>query len=209
MIRIALADDHRMFAKGIAGLLEEEDGLRVDGIFSNGKKLLGFLKSNAVDVVLTDMNMPYVDGVGVLEFIKKAFPKTKVVVLSMYDDETMYMRCMKLGAAAYVLLKNSDPDELIYTGREVFEGSYIPGYSKLQQQTESDEYTDYYKLKFQLSKRETQILRMIKEGMTNKDIAAVLNLSLHTVEAHRKKIYAKLKVSFVAELIKKAIDIGI
>jgi DNA-binding NarL/FixJ family response regulator len=208
MIRIAIADDHKMFAKGIAGLLEEEDDLRVDGIFSNGKELLDFLKNNPVDVILTDMNMPVIDGAGVLEVIKKTDPNTKAIVLSMYHDEAIYNRSMKLGADAYVL-KNSDPDELIYTVREVFEGNYIPSYSKLQQQTESDEYTDYYRLKFQLSKRETQILRMIKEGMTNKDIAAALNLSLHTVEAHRKKIYAKLKVSSVAELIKKAIDIGI
>ncbi|MCF1749781.1 response regulator [Mariniradius sediminis] len=208
MIRIALADDHKMFAKGIAGLLEEEDDLRVDGIFSNGKDLLDFLKTHQVDVILTDMNMPVLDGAGVLEAIKETSPKTKAIVLSMYHDEAIYNRCMKLGADAYVL-KNSDPDELIYTVREVFEGNYLPSYSKLQQQTESDEYTDYYKLKFQLSKRETQILRMIKNGMTNKEIAASLNLSLFTVEAHRKKIHSKLKVSSVSELIRKAIDIGI
>ena len=208
MIRIALADDHKMFAKGIAGLLEEENDLRVDGIFSNGKDLLDFLKTHTVEVVLTDMNMPVVDGAGVLDAIKENSKNTKVIVLSMYHEEAIYNRCMKLGADAYVL-KNSDPDELIYTVREVFEGTYIPSYSKLQLQTESDEYTDYYKLNFHLSKRETQLLRMIKEGMTNKDIAAHLNLSLHTVEAHRKKIHAKLKVSSVAELIKKALDIGI
>lgn len=208
MIRIALADDHKMFAKGIASLLEEEDDFRVDGIFANGKELLEFLEKKEVDLVLTDMNMPLIDGAGVLDAIKKSAKNTKAIVLSMYHDESIYQRCMKLGADAYVL-KNSDPDELIYTVREVFEGTYIPSYSKLQQQTESDEYTDYYKLKFQLSKRETQILRMIKEGMTNRDIAASLNLSLHTVEAHRKKIHAKLKVSSVAELVKKAIDIGI
>lgn len=208
MIRIALADDHKMFAKGIAGLLEEEDDFRVDGIFTNGKDLLDFLKTREVDLVLTDMNMPVIDGAGVLDSIKKQWPNKKAIVLSMYDDEAIYNRCMKLGADAY-LLKNSDPDELIYTVREVFDGTYIPSFSKLHQQTESDEYTDYYKLKFHLSKRETQILRMIREGLTNREIATRLNLSLHTVEAHRKKIHAKLKVSSVGELIKKAIDIGI
>lgn len=208
MIRIALADDHKMFAKAIAGLLEEEEDFRVDGIFANGKELLDFLKKKEVDLVLTDMNMPMVDGAGVLESVKTNLPGTKVIVLSMYHDELIYNRCIKLGADAYVL-KNSDPDELIYTVREVIEGSYIQGFGKLQQQTEVDAYTDAYKAKFHLSKRETQILRMIKDGLTNREIAVFLNLSLHTVEAHRKKIHAKLKVSSVAELIKKAIEIGI
>ena len=137
MIRIALADDHKMFAKGIASLLEEEEDLRIDGVFSNGKDLLDFLATHEVDLVLTDMNMPVLDGAGVLEAIKKTRPQTKAIVLSMYHDEAIYNRCMKLGADAYVL-KNSDPDELIYTVREVFDGTYIPSYSKLQQQTESD-----------------------------------------------------------------------
>ena len=118
MIRIALADDHKMFAKGIASLLEEDDDFRIEGIFSNGLELLEFLKTHEVDVVLTDMNMPFLDGAGVIESVKRFIPNSKVVVLSMYDDEAIFLKCQKLGADAYVL-KNADSDELIYTIKEV------------------------------------------------------------------------------------------
>ena len=208
MINIALADDHKMFAKGIAGLLEEEEDFNILGIFSNGLELINFLKSNEVDVVLTDMNMPVIDGAGVLEAIRLLRPLPKIIVLSMYDDEAIFLKCQKLGANAYVL-KNADSDELIYTIREVFDGSHIMNYQKVLQQNQDDLYADLYKEKFKLSKRELQILRMIKNGMTNRDVSLKLHLSIHTVEAHRKKIHNKLGVSSIAELIKKALDMNL
>lgn len=208
MIRIALADDHKMFARGIASLLEDDDDLRIEGVFSNGLQLLDFLKSNEVDVVLTDMNMPLLDGAGVIEAVKRLIPGSKIIVLSMYDDEAIFNKCQKLGANAYIL-KNADSDELIYTIKEVHEGSHIMNFQKVISQNIDDGYTDYYKQKFKLSKRELQLVRMIKRGMTNKEIAEELHLSIHTVEAHRKKIHAKLGVSSIAELVKKAFDLGI
>lgn len=208
MIKIALADDHKMFAKGIAGLLEEEEDFNIMGIFSNGRELLDFLESVDVDIILTDMNMPVLDGEGVIEAVKLLIPYPKIIVLSMYDDEAIFLKCQKLGASAYVL-KNADPDELIYTIREVFEGSHIMSFQKVLQQNQDDLYADLYKEKFKLSKRELQILRMIKDGMTNRDVSLNLHLSIHTVEAHRKKIHNKLGVSSVAELIKRALDMNL
>jgi len=208
MIRIALADDHKMFAKGIASLLEDDDDFRIEGIFSNGLELIKFLESNEVDVVLTDMNMPFLDGAGVIESVKRLIPNSKVIVLSMYDEEEIFLKCKKLGADAYVL-KNADSDELIYTIKEVNEGTHIMSFQKVLQQNIEDGYSDFYKEKFKLSKRELQLVRMIKQGMTNKGIAENLHLSIHTVESHRKKVHSKLKVSSVAELVKKAIELGI
>lgn len=208
MIRIALADDHKMFAKGIASLLEEDDDLRIEGIFSNGLALIEFLESHEVDVVLTDMNMPLLDGAGVIEAVKRLNPNLKVIVLSMYDDEAIFIKCQKLGADAYIL-KNADSDELIYTIKEVDEGSHIMNFQKVLSQNLENGYTDYYKQKFKLSKRELQLVRMIKRGLTNKEVAEELHLSIHTVEAHRKKVHTKLGVSSVAELVKKAFDLGI
>lgn len=208
MIRIALADDHKMFAKGIASLLEDDDDLRIEGIFSNGLALMEFLESHEVDVVLTDMNMPLLDGAGVIEAVKRLNPDLKVIVLSMYDDEAIFNKCQKLGADAYIL-KNADSDELIYTIKEVHEGSHIMNFQKVLSQNLDDGYTDYYKQKFKLSKRELQLVRMIKRGMTNREVAEELHLSIHTVEAHRKKVHAKLGVSSIAELVKKAFEIGI
>lgn len=208
MIHIALADDHKMFAKGIESLLEEEDDFVIKGVFNNGVELMDFLKNKAVDVVLTDMNMPQMDGMGVVAAIKKTIPDTKIIVLSMYDDKEIYEKCIKLGADAYVL-KGSDPDELIYTIREVYEGSYIQGFQKLLFQQDDGKYPDHFKERFKLSRRELEILRLIKDGNLNKEIADILSLSQHTVESHRKKIHQKLGVSSAVELVKKAIDMNL
>ncbi|EOZ95953.1 two-component response regulator [Indibacter alkaliphilus LW1] len=208
MIRIALADDHKMFAMGIKGLLEEEDDFEVRAIFHNGKDLVEYIQKNHVDIILTDMNMPKLDGMGVISIIKKKQPRSKIIVLSMYDDPLIYEKAIKAGADAYVL-KGSDPDELIYTVREVFEGSYILDYKRVEFQNEPDGYPDHFKEKFKLSRRETEILRLIKDGKMNKEIAELLSLSQHTVESHRKKIHSKLGVSTAVELVKKALEMKI
>jgi DNA-binding NarL/FixJ family response regulator len=208
MITIALADDHKMFAKGIESLLEEEEDFQIKGVFHNGADLMGFLKKNRVDIVLTDMNMPQMDGSAVIEAVKKALPGIKVIVLSMYDDEVIYDKCIRLGADAYVL-KGSDPDELIYTIREVNEGNYVQDYKKVIFQQEEGNYPDYYKERFKLSRRELEILRLIKDGKMNKEIAQILCLSQFTIESHRKKIHTKLGVSSAVELVKRAIEMNL
>ncbi|PSL00520.1 response regulator [Cecembia rubra] len=208
MITIALADDHKMFAKGIESLLEEEEDFKIRGVFNNGQELLDFLKSHHVDIVLTDMNMPQMDGMGVVEAVKRKIPQIKVIVLSMYDDKVIYEKSIKLGADAYVL-KGSDPDELIYTIREVYEGNYIQGFQKLIFQQDDGKYPDHFKERFKLSRRELEILRLIKDGHLNKEIADILSLSQHTVESHRKKIHQKLGVSSAVELVKKAIEMNL
>ncbi|PRY89960.1 response regulator [Mongoliibacter ruber] len=208
MIKIALADDHKMFARGIKGLLEEEEDFKVIALFHNGKDLVEFVKKKSVDIIITDMNMPKMDGMNVISSIKDFAPHAKIIVLSMYDDQVIYDKAVKSGANAYVL-KGSDPDELIYTIREVFEGAYVLDYKKVLFQNEPDGYPDHFKEKFKLSRRELEIIKLIKDGKMNKEIADDLSLSQHTVEAHRKKIHAKLGVSTAVELVKKAIEMNI
>lgn len=209
MIRIALADDHKMFARGLESLLEEEEDMEILGVFANGKELLDFLSKNPVDIVLTDMNMPLMDGMAVLQEVGALYPKTKVIVLSMYADVVIFEKSKKLGAAAYVL-KDADPDELKYTIREVYEGSYIMSFQKVLAQNEDEPFgLDAFKEKFKLSRRELQILRMIKDGLMNKEIADQLHLSIHTVESHRKNIHQKLGVSTAVDLVKKAIEMNL
>ncbi|WP_114751578.1 response regulator transcription factor [Pleomorphovibrio marinus] len=209
-IRIILADDHRMFAKGIENLLKKERDLKVIGVFNNGKQVLQQLTDAPVDLLITDMNMPGMDGFSLIQHIKKEKTSLKIIVLSMYDEEEIFKKCIKQGVDAYVL-KNADPDELIYTIREVIENRHVAHFQRVLEQAEDDIYhdLDVYKLKFKLSKREFEILKYLAKGMSNKDIADMLHLSIHTVETHRKHIYTKLKVSTSAELIKKAIDMGL
>ncbi|RIW18523.1 DNA-binding response regulator [Algoriphagus lacus] len=202
MIRIALADDHKLFAKGLEGLIEEHEGFLVTGLFPNGKELLEFLEKEEVDLVLTDLNMPIVDGFGVLRHSKKHFPNLKVIVLSMYDEEKIFKECLQLGADAFIL-KDADPDELIFTIIEVYEGRYVKNFSRVIQQADQTPFFDAFREKYRLSRREAQILKMISDGMLNKDIAEKLCLSIQTIETHRKNIHQKLQVTSRIDLIKK------
>lgn len=208
MIRVALADDHKLFVKGLEGLIEEHTGFQVQGVFSNGKELLEGLDTMEVDVVLTDLNMPIIDGFGVLKHIKKHRPDIKVIVLSMYDDEKIFKETMKLGADAF-LLKDADPDELIFTINEVFEGRYVKNFDRVIQQSNQAPFFDAFREKYRLSRREAQILKMISEGMPNKDIADTLSLSVQTIETHRKNINQKLQVSSLMDLINKVHEMNL
>lgn len=202
MIRIALADDHKLFAKGLEGLIEEHEGFLVTGLFPNGKELLEFLDNEEVDIVLTDLNMPIIDGFGVIRHCKKHHPELKVIVLSMYDDEKIFKECIKLGAEAFIL-KDADPDELIFTINEVYEGRYLLAYNRVIQQADLMPFFDAFREKYRLSRRETQILKMISDGMLNREIADALSLSIQTIETHRKNIHLKLQVTSRVELLKK------
>jgi DNA-binding NarL/FixJ family response regulator len=208
MIRVALADDHKLFAKGLEGLIEENEGFKVQGIFPNGKEILEALESIEVDVVLTDLNMPIIDGFGVLKHCKKYKPELKVIVLSMYDEEKIFKEVMKLGADAFIL-KDADPDELIFTINEVYEGRYVKNFDRVMQQSNQTPYFDAFREKYRLSRRETQILKMISEGMINKDIADVLSLSVQTIETHRKNINQKLQISSLMDLINKVHEMNL
>lgn len=208
MIRIALADDHKLFAKGLEGLIEEHEGFLVTGLFPNGKELLEFLDTEEVDIVLTDLNMPIIDGFGVIRHCKKHHPGVKVIVLSMYDDEKIFKDCIKLGAEAFIL-KDADPDELIFTIHEVNEGQYIKDYNRVIEQANQTPFFDAFREKYLLSRRETQILRMISDGMLNKDMAEKLSLSVQTIETHRKNIHLKLQVTSRVELIKKISELNL
>lgn len=208
MIRIALADDHNLFAKGIEGILEEEEDLVVVAVFPNGRELCDYLVDNQVDVVLTDLNMPILDGFGVLDHCKETYPQLKVVVLSMYDEEKIYKKCIDKSADAFIL-KDADPDELIFTIHEVFEGRHVLNFDRVKKQALQGAYFDAFRQKYKLSRRETEIIHLIKDGVQNREIASILNLSKQTVETHRKNIHSKLQVSSRVELVNRAHEMNL
>lgn len=208
MIRIALADDHKLFAKGIEGILEEEDDLVVVGVFPNGKQMCEYLAENEVDVVLTDLNMPIMDGFGVLDHCKEKHAHVKVIVLSMYDEEKIYKKCIDQKADSFIL-KDADPDELIFTIHEVFEGRHVLNFERVKKQALQGAYFDAFRSRYKLSRRETEIIHLIKDGIQNKEIAKMLNLSKQTIETHRKNIHLKLQVSSRIELVNKAHEMNI
>ena len=208
MIRIVLADDHKLFAKALEGLIEEHEGFLVEEVFPNGKLLVEYLKVNAVDVILTDLNMPLMNGFEVLKFAKEHAPNTKVIVLSMYDEEKIFKEAISLGADAFIL-KDADPDELIFTITEVYEGRYLKNFKRVIEQAKQGPFFDGFREKYRLSRRETQILKMIADGMINKDIADTLSLSIQTIETHRKNINQKLQVNSMIDLLNKVKEMNL
>jgi len=208
MIKIAIADDHKLFAQGVAHLLEEEKDFEVVGVFSSGKELLDYLDQYLPDLVITDMNMPGMDGMALIQSLKHNKIKCRIIVLSMYDDEKIFESCVKQGIDAYVL-KDVDPDELIYTIREVMEDRHIMSFDRVLKLMNDDQYDDSYRLKFKLSKREIEVLKQVIQGNTNKEIADHLFLSVYTVETHRKHIHQKLGVSNSIELMRKSQEMNL
>lgn len=208
MIKIAIADDHKLFAQGVANLLEEVGEFEVVGVFTTGMALVNFLKEKAVDLIITDMNMPGMDGMALIQNLKQNKVRSKIIVLSMYDDENIYKHCVKQGIDAYVL-KDADHEELILTIREVMEDRHVMNFQRMVNQNDNDLYDDAYKQKFRLSKREIEVLKQVLQGKTNKEIADCLFLSVFTVETHRKHIHQKLGVSNSIELMKKTLEMNL
>lgn len=208
MIKIALADDHKLFAKGLEGLIGEHPEFEVVGIFTNGLDLIEYLRDHQVDIVLTDLNMPTIDGFEVLKYCKEYHPRLKVVVISMYDEERIFREARDLGMDGF-LLKDADPDELIFTLQEVHEGRHVINFSRVIQQVDQGKFFDAFRIKYKLSRREAQIIKMIGEGLVNKEIAKALNLSTQTVETHRKNINQKLQVNSLLDLVRKIREITV
>ena len=211
-IRILLADDHTVMRAGLRLLLERQPDLAVVAEAEDGRQAVELADSHGPDVAVIDIAMPNLNGIEATRQIAARHPGTSVVILSMHSDESYIMRALKAGARAY-LLKDSAEADLIRAVRSVRDGRsfFSPAVSKmlledyvrqLQQRGEEDSYE-------LLTNREREILQLLAEGKSNKDVANRLNLSLHTVETHRAHILQKLGIHTVPELILYAVRKGI
>lgn len=211
-IRILLADDHTVMRAGLRLLLERQPDMVVVAEAEDGRQAVELAASHTPDVVVLDIGMPLLNGIEATRQIVEKLPKTSVVILSMHSDESYVMRSLKAGAKAY-LLKDSAEADLIRAIRAVRDGKsfFSPAVSKLlledyirQLQERGEE--DSYEL---LTTREREILQLLAEGKSNKDVANLLNLSLYTVETHRAHILQKLGLHTVPDLILYAVRKGI
>ena len=211
-IRVLLADDHQLMRSGIRLMLEREADLSVVGEASDGREAVALAKSLRPDVVVMDIGMANLNGIEAAQQMTGDRPEIAVVMLSMHSDESYVLRALKAGARGY-LLKDSAEADLIKAVHAVAGGKsfFSPAVSKVL----LDEYVrklrrsgteDAYDL---LTPREREVLQLIAEGKSNKDIANLLNLSVYTVESHRANLMEKLNVRGLPELILYAVRKGI
>jgi DNA-binding NarL/FixJ family response regulator len=211
-VRIFVADDHAILRSGLRLLLEREPDLMVIGEAADGRAALDSIEREPPDVAVIDIGMPGLNGIETTAQIARRFPRTSVVILSMHSDETYVLRCLRAGARGYIL-KESAENELIAAIRTVIAGRsfFSPKVTRMLQQEHVERMRregadDSYGI---LTEREREILQLLAEGNTNKEIAGRLYLSLYTVETHRKRILEKLNLHGAADLILYAVRKGI
>jgi DNA-binding NarL/FixJ family response regulator len=211
-IRVLLADDHQLMRSGIRLMLERETDLSVVGEANDGREAVALAKSLRPDVVVMDIGMANLNGIEAAQQMTGDRAEIAVVMLSMHSDESYVLRALKAGARGY-LLKDSAEADLIKAVHAVAGGKsfFSPAVSKVL----LDDYVrklrrsgteDAYDL---LTPREREVLQLIAEGKSNKDIANLLNLSVYTVESHRSNLMEKLNVRGLPELILYAVRKGI
>jgi DNA-binding NarL/FixJ family response regulator len=211
-IRVLLADDHTVMRNGLRLLLERQGDLTVMGEAADGRQAVDMAAAGNPDVVVMDIAMPQLNGVEATRQIVNRNPNTAIVILSMHSDESYVIRSLKAGARAY-LLKDSAEADLISAIHAIIEGKsfFSPGVRRLLKEDYMRELADMgaedtYEL---LTTREREVLQLVAEGKSNKEVANLLNLSLYTVETHRTHILQKLNLHSVPELILYAVRKGI
>ena len=203
-IQVVLADDHDLVRSGIKALLATVDGVQVIAEARNGNELLALLESVKPDVVMTDISMPGMDGITAIAEIHSRFPDVRVIVLSMYDTVDFVKRAVANGACGY-LMKDAPPFELEQALRSVMAtGSYFSA-AVAQRLLQPSEPT----VDDELTQRQVEILTLIAQGKSAKEIAFELGLSPKTVDVHRARIMERLRLNDIASLTRYAVRKGL
>lgn len=205
-MRIVLADDHPMFREGLHALLDRE-GFEVVGEASDGRDAVRLVRELSPDVVVLDLAMPTLNGVGAAREIHRRAPRTHTILLTMFEDDAYVLEALQAGIRGYVL-KSQAAEDLVAAVREVLRGAvYLsPGISR----TVVDAYLHRTDLPHDpLSDRERQVLQLVAEGNTTKEVARILGVSVKTAESHRSRIMQKLDIHDTAGLVRCAIRRGI
>lgn len=211
-IRVLLADDHTLIRAGLRMVVEAQPDLAVVGEADTGRDAVAMAQTLKPDVVVMDVGMPSLNGIEACRQIRAALPDTQVVMLSMHSDEGYILRALKAGAKGYLLKDSAEADlaRAIHAaagGKSFFSPAVgkvlLDDYMRKLQRTGVE---DSYEL---LSPREREILQLVAEGQSSKEIANLLNLSVYTVETHRARLMQKLNLRSIPELILYAVRKGV
>ncbi len=207
--RVVLADDHALFRGGVRRILEEIQGVEVIGEAGDGLALLELLKTITPDLVVLDISMPNLRGLEAIREIKKLVPNTDVLMLTMHKEEDYLSQALTAGASGYLLKQEADP-ELVNAVRTIRSGkTYLsPNISDLVPDLLRRRQEPGGLPKDVLTHREREIIKLLADGKTSKEIAELLYISLRTVQNHRANIMRKLNFKRTADLVKYALQKG-
>ncbi len=205
-INIIIADDHTIFLQAITALLQTVQHIHIVATATNGQQVLSLLQQHSVDVVLTDINMPIMDGAELVKQIHLHHPHVATLALTMHNDGRIINTLLKNGALGYVL-KETNKEELLTAILTVASGRTY--YSQAVNTTLINHLATATTPTLVVSPRETEILQLIAAGYTQQQIAAALYISAHTVVFHKRNLLQKLRAKNTAELIKIATDTGL
>jgi two-component system response regulator NreC len=206
-IRILLVDDHAVVRHGFRMILEAQPDMEIAGEAGNGREAVRLAEELKPDIVVMDVAMPELNGIEATRRLGASLPHTRVVALSMHKDSVYVREILRAGARGY-LLKDSPPADLLSAIRSVASGqSYL---SPAVSNAVLDDYRRHVTNPIDLlTTREREVLQMLAEGKTNKEIAGVLNLSVYTVDAHRGRIMEKLNLHSINDLVRFAVRNGL
>jgi len=211
-IRILLVDDHKILRDGICSLLKEYPDMEVVGEAADGKSALNLVKELLPDMVIMDISMPDLNGIEATRKILADYPHIKVMALSMHYDKHFVSEIFKAGASGY-LLKDCAFDEMAHAIRMIIDNkTYVNSQiaSLVVESLMSDSPRSHNKHAFSLlTEREKEVLQLIAEGKSTKQIASNLNVSTKTIESHRRQVMGKLNIRNIADLTKYAIREGL
>lgn len=207
---ILLADDHVLIRHGIKNIIKQDDELEVVGEVSNGEELLDFLKEQIPDLLILDISMPKISGIEAVALVKKGYPQVKVLMLTMHKNKQYFYHSMSSGADGYLMKDDSD-QELLHAISKIRNGkTYISPI--LSDDFASDvisAHRNQQSTPFRsLTKREYEVLQLVVEGYTSKDVAEKLCLSPRTVDHHRSKLLKKFNLRNSADLVNFAVRNG-
>jgi len=210
MIRVILADDHTLVRAGIRSLLEKIAGVQVVGEASDGREALEIIKKTNPNIALLDITMSGMNGLDVTARVVKDFPHIKVIILSMHANEEYVLQALKIGVSGY-LLKDAATTELELALKAIArEETYLsPAVSKKVINNYLERVGDAEDLQSALTPRQREILQLVAEGKSTKEIAFMLSVSIKTVEAHRAQMMDRIGIHDVPGLVRYAIRIGL
>lgn len=207
-IRVLLADDHPVVRSGVRALLQTEPDIAIVGEAGDGLQALAKIRELRPDIALLDISMPGMTGMEVAGVARKELPATKIILLTMHEGDEYFFQSLSVGASGYII-KGASGEEVLSAIRSVSQGGVYLDPSLAQKLVAEHLRAKAYAAYDGLTQREAEILKLIADGLTNKEIAAKLFISVTTVQTHRSHVLEKLNLHTQTDLVKYAIRKGI